>query len=470
LIRKMSPLRADALHHRMSLRSLRWQIQLWHAALLIVLVAVVLVVFYGYERRVRTARIDADLTGPVVAMLPRYIRLPGRPSGPVTNQDFEHKLEASGHYLIVLQPDGTTAYVSPDAPPTAALSEDQKPGAMFGRWNGAHRELVSLSPRGDIVIVALRDTRIAADLRTFTLKLAGLGLGVIALGLLGGHFIATRAIRPIRGIADSARRIASGHWSERIPASQAPVELEQLRAVLNDTFEQLAAHYERQRLFTADASHELGTPVAIVLAQTQHALARPRSPEEYSAALAACRRAGERMKALTRDLLDLASYDSGAVAPRRVECDLAEIARESLALAAPLAEGNQAELIENIDSVLARVDPLGLSQVLLNLVNNAILHNAAGVRVTLSVRNDGDHAVLTVEDNGRGIPPEALPHVFDRFFRAESARTREKGGSGLGLAIARQIVVLHEGTLTAENLPDGGARFTLRLPVPAPAP
>jgi signal transduction histidine kinase len=456
----------------MSLRSLRWQIQLWHAALLVVLVAVVLVAFYGYERRVRTARIDAELTGPVVAMLPRYIRLPGRPlSGPAgtgQNKDFEHNLEASGHYLIVLQSDGTTSYVSPDAPDTLALSEDQKPGAMFGRWNGAHRELVSLSPRGDIVIVALRDTRIAADLRAFTLKLAGLGLGVVALGLLGGYFIATRAIRPIRAIADSARRIASGHWSERIPAAQAPVELEQLRLVLNDTFEQLAALYERQRLFTADASHELGTPVAIVLAQTQHALARPRSPEDYAAALAACRRAGERMKALTRDLLDLAAYDSGTATPRRVECDLAEIARESLALAAPLAEDHRAELVEDIASVPARVDPLGLSQVLVNLVNNAILHNAPGVRVTLSLRRDGDHAVLTVTDNGRGIPPEALPNVFDRFFRAESARTREKGGSGLGLAIARQIVVLHEGTLTAENLPDAGARFTLRLPTAPP--
>ena len=462
----------------MSFKSLRWQIQLWHAALLIVLVTAVLVAFYGYENRARVARIDAELTGPLVSLLPRHVRLPGRPppsrdanspSSPALDPDVEKKLEASGHYIFVRRSDGTVAYVSPDAPAIAPLPERPAGRSMFGRWNGAHRELVSLSPRGDLVILARRDTQIAADLRAFILKLVFLGLAVVALGLLGGHFIAARVMRPLRTIADSARRIADGHWEERIAPGQAPAELEQLRSVLNDTFERLSAAYDQQRRFTADASHELGTPVAIVLAQTQHALARPRSNEDYLAALAACRRAAERMKALARDLLDLAAYDSGRSAPRRVECDLAELARESIALVATLAESHQSVLVENVESIPARVDPLGLGQVLVNLLSNAIVHNAPGVRITLSLRRTGTHAVFTVEDDGRGIPPESLSRIFDRFYRADPARSRDSGGSGLGLAIALQIVRLHDGELTAANRPSGGACFTLRIPL-APAP
>lgn len=460
----------------MSLRSLRWQIQLWHAALLVILVGGTLVAFYGYEQRARVARIDAELTGPLVALLPRHIRLPGRTPPNAydaeNNNSVERALEASGHYLRVTAHDGRALYVSPGAPDSAPVDlPERNDGIMRGRWNGEHRELISISPRGDVVILARHSASLAAELRAFTLKLTLLGVGIVGLGLLGGYFIANRAMRPLRTIGDTARRIAAGSWHERIPADQAPAELEQLRAVLNDSFDRLAATYEQQRRFTADASHELGTPVAIILGKTQLALSRPRTSAEYVDALAACLRAGERMKALAGDLLDLAAYDARTAPARRVDCNLAELARESLALAQPLAASRQARLVEQTEPVSARVDPLGLSQVLLNLINNAIAHNAPGVSVHLRVRRSGpDAAELVVEDDGRGIPAEALPRVFDRFFRADSARTREGGtggGSGLGLAIAQRIAVLHGGILTAANRPEGGARFTLLLPIAA---
>ena len=452
--------------------------QLWHAALLVVLVAVVLVVFYNYERRARIARIDSELTGPLIALLPRHIRLPGRPLPPSprpdSNRNFESDLEASGHYIRITDASGAVTYLSPDAPATEPTAPPERGGpVMFGRWNGPHRELVNISPRGETAILARSGAALAADLRAFTLKLFLLGAGIVGVGLLGGHFITTRAVRPLRVIGDTARRIASGRWEERIPADQAPAELEQLRAVLNDSFDQLAATYEQQRRFIADASHELGTPVAVVLAKTQFALSRPRTVEEYRDALAACQRAGERMKALAGDLLDLAAYDARSTPARRVDCDLAELARESLALAQPLATARKATLVEQFESIPARVDPLGLSQVLVNLVTNAIAHNAPGVRVTVTLRRaEPDAAECLVEDNGAGIPPEALPHLFDRFFRSDSARTRQSeigGGSGLGLAIAHRIMVLHGGELRAENRPEGGARFTLRLPLAPPA-
>lgn len=449
-------------------RSLRWQIQLWHASLLVVLIGAVLVSFYGYERRARIARIDAELTAPLVALLPRHVRLPGRARPPAASprDNLEREFEASGHYILVFNSAGETVYASPGAPDNTSAVEREGDGpVMRGRWNGAHRELVNMSPRGDLVILARTDTRLAAELRTFALKLAALGLGVVSLGLAGGYFISNRTLRPIRSIASAARRVAAGGWHERIPAGPAPAEIDELRAVLNESFERIAAAYEQQRRFTADASHELGTPVAVVIAKTQHALARPRSNEDYVAALAACRRAGERMRALTRDLFDLAAYDNGSAAVRLVECDLSEIAREALKLVGPLAAERQSALAADLKPALVLADPVHLGRVLVNLLNNAIKHNSAGVRASISLRRAGSRAEVVVADDGRGIPPDALPLVFDRFYRADAARTRAEGGGGLGLSIAREIVRLHHGEITAANAPAGGAVFTVTLPL-----
>ena len=452
----------------MILRSLRWQIQLWHGALLFLLMAAVLSVFFQYERRARVARIDAELTGPLVSLLPRHIPIPGRGlPEPRDGYAREQELENSGHYIIVIDADGNTTYASPSAPESVpgVVREDNQ-AVMEARWNGDHRELINVTPRGHIAILARHSTALKAELRAFAWKLAGLGLLVVAVGLFGGHFIALRAVRPLRGIGDAARRIAAGGWHERIPAAEAPAEVEELRLVLNDSFDRIHDAYEQQRRFTADASHELGTPVAIVLGKTQLALSRPRSAEDYVEALRVCQRAGERMKALNRALLDLASYDASTAPRRPVECDLADLGREAITLVAPHAEERRARLDSDLRPVPARVDPLALGQVMINLLNNALAHNQPGVRVLLEIRREGDHALLRVSDNGAGIPAAALPHLFDRFYRADSARTHDRRGAGLGLSIAQRIVELHGGTIAASNQATGGAVFTVRLPLP----
>lgn len=169
------------------------------------------------------------------------------------------------------------------------------------------------------------------------------------------------------------------------------------------------------------------------------------------------------MRALTRSLLDLAVCDAATSLPPRIECDLAELTRE--ALAAPQFNASEARLEEHLETVLVWVDPLGISRVLLSLLENALRHNKPGVLVQVDLKNEGRNALRTVTDNGRGIPPEALPFVFDRFYGADLARTSDRGSAGLGLAIARQIVSIHEGKLTAEIFPDGGVCFTIRLPM-----
>jgi two-component system, OmpR family, sensor kinase len=478
-------------------RSLRWQIQLWHAALLAATVAVVLAIFYNYERQARVARIDSALNGPLIALLPQVIPVSGqRGERPPPRRDadadadaddddddarskapFPPKvntgsklladLEASGHYIVVQTGRGTEErYRSARAPVLPPFPADIEAPRVVGRWNGANRELLYFMPRGECVVLGRLAESLAAELRGFALKLLSLGVGLVAVGLVVGHFITGRALRPLRGITGAAQRIAAGHWAERIAPEQAPAELSALREVLNHTFEKLSRAYEEQRRFTADASHELGTPVAVVLAKTQHALARPRTVEEYTAALQACRRAAERMKALTRDLLDLAALDAAAPgSARRVECDLAELGREAVTMVETIAAERQATIEVDLPTLLGRVEPLGLGQVLVNLLANAMKHNPPGVRVHLALRRQGEAAIFTVSDNGAGLPPEALGQLFERFFRADRARTREQGGTGLGLAIVREIVRQHGGEVTAVNGATGGAVFTVRLPI-----
>jgi heavy metal sensor kinase len=272
-------------------------------------------------------------------------------------------------------------------------------------------------------------------------------------------------LRPIGEISATARQIAEGHRAKRIDIHETESELGQLAEVLNRTFDQQDSAFEQQVRFTADASHELRTPVSVILTQVQLALARERDAQEYRETLQICQRAAERMRALVNSLLELARVDSGEFQLTLEDCDLAVLASESLELIAPLAREKGAVLRSSIQPVRAKADSARIGQVLVNLLYNAIQHNSREVEVCLSVQSRGNEAVLRVTDNGAGIPAEALPHVFERFYRADKSRGGTRNGSGLGLAISQAIVQAHGGTIRVESRPGLGADFTVSLPL-----
>jgi signal transduction histidine kinase len=171
------------------------------------------------------------------------------------------------------------------------------------------------------------------------------------------------------------------------------------------------------------------------------------------------------MRALVNSLMELARVDSGEFKLTLEDCDLAALAAESLELVEPLAREKRTILRKSLQPVRARADSVKIGQVVVNLLYNAIQHNAQGVEVILSVQSVGDQGILRVTDNGAGIPAEALPHVFERFYRADKSRTGTKNGSGLGLAISQAIVQAHGGAIQAENQPGHGAVFTVTLPL-----
>ena len=333
------------------------------------------------------------------------------------------------------------------------------------RTRGDFRELIHQVPNGFCVLVGKSTGDIRQQLRRLALELALAGIGVIVIGFAGGWWLAGRAIRPIAEISSAAEKISGGDLSRRINVSETESELGKLAGVLNQTFDRLEKSFDQQARFTADASHELRTPISVILTQTQLALSRERSGEEYRQALETCERATERMRVLVNHLLELSRVDSGEDTLVREPCDLARIAREALEFIEPLAQKKKVKLHSSLESVRIKADVMKLGQVLINLLNNAIHHNQNEIEIYLSVERKGAHAILRVADNGADIPPDALPHLFDRFYRVDKSRSRGKGNSGLGLAISKAIVEAHGGTIRVESQLGKRTEFVIELPM-----
>jgi signal transduction histidine kinase len=274
----------------------------------------------------------------------------------------------------------------------------------------------------------------------------------------------------VTAIAEQAARIGATSLHERVPVHNPRDELGRLATVLNSLLERLDRSFEEQRRFTADASHELRTPVAIISGEAELALSREtRSPAELRDALARVRAESDRLKKIVDDLFLLARAEAGdpIVVPREVY--LGEVAADSVRAVRSLAEQKTVKLaFEGPDDLPFRGDEALLRRLFVNLLDNAIKYTPAGGDVTLSTEQRNGDYLVAVTDSGPGIPPEAQPHIFDRFFRADRDRRESAtGGAGLGLAIASWVAQTHGGKLVLERSDASGSRFVVRLPVTA---
>jgi heavy metal sensor kinase len=274
-----------------------------------------------------------------------------------------------------------------------------------------------------------------------------------------------RALKPVDQIARTARRISGQNLSERLPLRMTGDELDRLSATLNEMLARLEGAFGRITQFTADASHELRTPVAIIRTTAEVTTARPRTPEEHEKAWAQVISQTERTAQLIDGLLLLARADAGWDDLSFEAFDLAETLRAVTAEMEILAEASGLRLTAE----LPREHPMtgdsdALRRLLLILLDNAIKYTAPGGAVHVDMRLDGSSAVIQVRDTGAGIAPEDLPHIFDRFYRTARDRSRKTGGAGLGLAIAQWLAARHGGTIQVESTPGSGSTFRLILP------
>jgi two-component system, OmpR family, sensor kinase len=268
--------------------------------------------------------------------------------------------------------------------------------------------------------------------------LAGVGGVILLFGLAGGWWLVGRAIRPIEAISATAVKISAGDLSQRINVAEAESELGQLASVLNSTFARLETAFAQQQQFTADAAHELRTPVSVMLTQTQTTLQRERNATEYRETVEACERAAQRMRRLTESLLELARLDAGQEPMKRLKFNLSQTVWDCAELVRPLAAERGVKIHCDLPAVDGYGDAERLAQVITNLLANAVQYNKANGEVQISVKSQGSMILLAVSDTGPGISSEDLPHVFERFYRADQSRS--SGQTGLGLAISKAIV------------------------------
>jgi two-component system OmpR family sensor kinase len=303
-------------------------------------------------------------------------------------------------------------------------------------------------------------------LRRLALMLTLLVVGATLATLAGSWWLAERAVRPIHQIIDQAEAIEAGSLDRGIRASADSREYHRLVAVLNGMLGRLRSAFDAQRRFTADASHELRSPLTALRGELELARRRERSPDEYRRVIDSSLEEVDRLSRMAEDLLTLARSDAGVMQPRFDRGDLADCVTQAVDRLRGAASSGQVEL-----AVQARGDTHGcfdadlLKRLVWNLVDNAVRMTPAGGRVEVRVGRTDGRVMLEVLDTGPGIPDDQTEHIFDRFVRLDESRTPEPAaGTGLGLAIVRSIARAHHGEVWVENRPEGGACFRVELP------
>jgi heavy metal sensor kinase len=289
---------------------------------------------------------------------------------------------------------------------------------------------------------------------------------LLVLGSLGGFWLSSRALRPVDKLTEDARAITASDLSRRLEVPDARDELRRLSETLNLMLDRIESSFQQVRRFTADASHELRAPVTLIHAAAEFSLRRERSSEELSESMRRILREAERTARLIDDLLVLARSDADPTAVPLQPMDLAHILGEVAEQAAALGATRGIAVTSSQAPAPLPVngDEGSLRRLLLILLDNAIKYTPPGGRVTLDARSEAREVVVSVADTGAGIAEEDLPRVFERFWRADKARSRESGGAGLGLSIAKEIADRHGARLTVSSRLGQGSTFTLVLP------
>jgi heavy metal sensor kinase len=480
----------------MIVKSIKWRLLLWMACLLTLIQTGLGIAVYEIHLTNRIGQLDEELRRRVAA-LGVALYAPGPPGdsfSPPTSGEFpggppnQHPpppdkpglrdvqlpaatlglFEANktnGLYFALWSRDADVPFKQSDNAPAEVTRPKfgEHDTGTYTRSRGAFREAFHATERGDCVLVGRGLAPELADARRFAGLLFLSGLGLLALILTGAWWLIGRALQPVEKISAAAVKISSGDLSQRISAAETESELGKLTEVLNTTFARLETAFAQQMQFTADAAHELRTPLAVLISEAQTTLARERSPTDYRESMAACLDTAQKMRQLTEALLELARLDVGQAVLHREKINLAAIAQDCTRLLQPLAAARNLKVHCDLSPAETCGDATRIAQVVTNLLSNAISYNRDGGKITVATCVENNGVILRVADTGCGISAADLPRVFERFYRAD--KSRSGGGNGLGLSICQAIVTAHGGTIEVSSQKDIGATFTVRLPV-----
>jgi two-component system, OmpR family, sensor kinase len=474
--------------------SLRARLLLGLVALVVVGLGAAAIVTYEEQRSFLLTRVDQQVAD---SRLPVSVALglvhPGQPatkrvgSSPSTGKA-PTTFQTSGTYGELLNADGKVvaihSFTYGEAAPSAPALPAKLPTSQFKSMrlrlftvdsksgSGLRYRAVALSVSGGrVLVIAVPLREVDQTLQRLIVVELLVGGGVILALIALGWVVIRLGLRPLERMGRVASEIAHGDLTRRVTPDDQRTEVGRLGASLNEMLNQIEQAFvargeseERLRRFLSDASHELRTPLASIRGYAElFRLGAANEPEDLERAMARIEAEATRMGVLVENLLQLARLDE-LPEMRLVTMDLSALAKH--VVRDTRAVDPRRELrVASSGPVSVLADPEQLHQVLENLTRNAVIHTPADTPIEIAVRRDSDRAVVEVRDHGPGLPVDAGDRVFDRFWRSEGGRSRGPGGSGLGLAIVKAIVQAHHGEVHAGNAPDGGAVFTVTLPI-----
>jgi heavy metal sensor kinase len=287
----------------------------------------------------------------------------------------------------------------------------------------------------------------------------------ILLAAVASWFMAGRALKPVAALGKAAGEIAVSSLDRRLPVLGTNDELDHLAIQFNETLARLEKAVDEMKQFTASISHELRTPLAILRGEAEVALMQTNSPEQYRRVLASQLEEFEKLTRMINQLLTLARAESGEVEISKEDVNLSQMVRTLTEELEPVAASKNISLSCSCDPDITVAGDSGwIERIVLNLVDNAIKFTRANGHVTVTVSQNEGTATIEVQDNGIGIQPEALPHVFERFYRGDPSRSNRAAGAGLGLSLVKWAVDQHHGSIEVESIPEHGSRFRVSLP------
>jgi heavy metal sensor kinase len=342
-----------------------------------------------------------------------------------------------------------------------------------GNPRRVYAEPVTLGDAPNEVTVAIVVSGSSAPLedtkRRLLLTLLAGSLLLVAVGGGLAYVVIGRTLRPVREIAELARTISERDLHQRVGARAGADEIGELVRTFNLMLDRLEAAFESLHRFTADASHELRAPLAVIRSQVEVALNQPRNPDEYQRVLRSVVKQVEYLTAIAEELLLIARADAGVLQATRTAIDVADFVHEVAARWQAVAESRHFTLaVDAPDAGVVPGDAALLTRVLDNLLDNASRYAPELSTVTLAARQEGDEWVFEVSDQGPGVEPQQRALIFERFSRTDTARTRDGGGAGLGLALGAAIATAHGGSLRLVDHAGPGATFQLRLRASSP--
>jgi heavy metal sensor kinase len=466
----------------MNLVSLRSRVTTWYVGLLATALLVFGAALYFAVKSYLRTGLENSLSGEASAIASNLVAFEEK-KGPAwlsTEVVEAYAPEQSSRFIRITRQDGAVLYASGDTR-DPYIDAQKVPALSFVHATNSFREereagmdhlllytLPYISSSGTRYLIEIGASlnpieRVLYSLLRVILLITPV---ILVAAAIGGRFLLVTPLRPLVALTQHAERIGSRELGERLPVIPTGDEMERLSLSLNRMISRLEDALAYNRRFSADVSHELRTPLTILRGELEQVLQTPELLLDMKESVGSALEEIDRMTKIVENLLTIARLDSGTDIMDRREVDLGQLVQWTVGQMHLIAEEKQIAMRCRLsETAIILADPGRVKQVLVNLLDNAIKYTPAGGEVLLATAISHKMAILEVSDNGIGIPPESLPHVFDRFYRSDRARTRGSGGTGLGLSIVQAICNAHDGSVRIQSVEGVGTTLRVEFPL-----